>query len=56
MWKIRFNALLAMVYATFAFAGAREFYQRIHFHDVQNWPSVPARIVSAGGGADQGEE
>ena len=51
MRKAHFNALLALIYATFAFAGAHEIYLRIRFHDVQNWPSVPARIVSAGGGA-----
>lgn len=50
MKKRPLNALLALVYATFAFAGAHELYQRVRFHDVQNWPSVPARIVNAGGG------
>jgi hypothetical protein len=50
MKKICFNALLALIYATFFFAGAQELHQRILFHGVQNWPSVSARIVSAGGG------
>jgi hypothetical protein len=46
----RSNIWLALIYATFVVAAARELHQRLRFHDVQHWPSVSARIVSAGGG------
>jgi hypothetical protein len=47
---IRSNLILILIYATFVVAGACDLFQRILFHDVENWPSVSARILNSGGG------